>query len=263
MKTSFVIVSFNTRQLTLNCIKSIYKHEKKDFEVIVVDNASTDGSVPAISKQFPQVKLIVNEHNLGFSQANNQGISASSGEYIILLNSDTELIEPLSDKLISRFRDSRVGAVVPQLLNPDRSLQASVFRLPTLASAIKEYWLGQSFAHSKYTPSSDQIATVEAAVMACMCVPRRIFDQLGGLDEKYFMYFEDLEFCRRLKRNNYQITYDPGVQLLHHHGASGASDSRGWKRLIPGSKLYHGVIIHYLISFVLYTGQKFTNFKLR
>lgn len=257
MKITFVIVSFNTHELTLKCLDSIYKFEKSsDFEIIVVDNASTDNSVRLIRKQFPQVKLISNENNVGFARANNQAIAVAQGQYIILLNSDTQLIENLSTPLTSHFHSSQTGATVPQLLNSDRSIQASVFRLPTLLLAIKSYWFNHPSLYAKYYPNSQSPTLVESAVMACMCIPRQIFHDLGDLDEKFFMYFEDLEFCRRLSKNNFQIIYDPQVKLIHHHGASGTANPNGWKRLIPGSKLYHGLLTHYLITFVLWSGQK-------
>ncbi len=258
-QVTFIIPSFNTQQLTLDCLASIYKYET-DCKVIVVDNSSQDDSVASIRQKFPHTQVIACDQNLGFAKANNLAIDQSQSEFIILLNSDTELFTPISNSLTSHFTNSQVGATVPKLLNPDRTIQASVFPLPTLTGAIKEYWLHQPFTFAKYAPSVATATPVEAAVMACMCIPRSVFQKIGKLNSDYFMYFEDLEFCRRLKQNNYQIIYDPRTEIIHHHGASSQPNPHAWKRLIPGSKRYHGTITHYLINFVLRTSQLISKF---
>ncbi len=259
VQVTFIIPSFNTRQLTLDCLKSIYQFEP-DSQVIVVDNNSKDDSVISIKQKFPQTKIIANNNNLGFAHANNLAIDLVKSEYIILINSDTKLTMPISNQLISHFANSRIGATVPKLLNSDRTVQASIFPLPTLIGAIKEFWFHQPFAFSKYTPSVSAPTSVEAAVMACMCISKAVFQKIGKLDQNYFMYFEDLEFCRRLNQNNYQIIYDPTVEVIHYHGASAKPDPKAWQRLIPGSKRYHGVITHHLINFVLRISQLFSKF---
>ena len=137
-KLSIIIVSFNTRRLTLNCLVSIKKTTNfQDVEVIVVDNASTDGSPQAIKDQFPQVKLIANTNNTGFAKANNQGIKASRGEYVMLLNSDT-LVKPEALIQLVEFMDThpKVGIIAPQLLNPDGTIQPNGGFLPRLSNII-------------------------------------------------------------------------------------------------------------------------------
>lgn len=266
-KISVIIVSYNTCELTLQCLTSLFKipDAKIDKEVIVVDNGSTDGSPNQIQKKFSQVNFIPNAQNRGFAQANNQGIRASTGDFILLLNSDAEIIEPDTlTRLIAAHDQHAASAspdclIVPRLLNSDHTDQASVFNLPTISNAIRQYWFNQSGAYEKYLPSSSRPVRVEAAVMAAMLIPRSVLNVVGLLDESYFMYYEDLEFCRRVRQRGFSIIYIPDIQIMHHHGASGKSVAKAadqWKRLIPSSKRYHGLIIHQLLFCILWLGQK-------
>ncbi len=259
---SVIIVSFNTKKLTQKCLQSIKDHEDLNkHEIIVVDNHSQDGSVEMIKKHFSFVKLIANQDNAGFAKANNQGIKQAKGEFVLLLNSDTEFIARHTlDKLVKAAKGlNKVGVVVPQLLNSDHSVQASVFYLPTLTRAVKQYWLGQGKFFGGYVPQTSSTQTVEAAVMAAMLIPRTTLDRIGLLAEKYYFYFEDLDYCRRLKQAGLKVYYLPNIQVIHHLGGSGkqlVEKKDQWKRLIPSSQRYHGLFKYYLIHFVLWTGQK-------
>lgn len=260
---SIIIVSFNTKELTLECIKSIVDSKPKlSFEIIVVDNASTDGSVEAIRKISNKFKLILieNKKNIGFAKANNQGINIAKGNAVLLLNSDTIINLGVLDSLHEfAQKNSDAGVVVPQLLNADGSVQASVFRLPTIIRSIKQYWLGIGKILDKYTPAEKEPLVVESAVAAVFLITRRALDTVGGLNEKYFMFFEDLDYCRSINRVGLKVYYVPSIKVTHYHGASGkklAKSNDQWRRLIPSSKLYHGVLRHYLINFILWSGQK-------
>jgi GT2 family glycosyltransferase len=258
IKVSIIVISFNTRPLTLACLKFIFGSRPKiNFEVIVVDNASEDGSVQALRKlRVKNLRLIANKKNLGFAKANNQGIRLSKGEYVILLNSDTQVKKGAIDKLVD-FADRApdAGAVVPRLLNKDGTIQGSVFEPPTVSKAIRQYWLGKKGLLDKYAPQKGSV--VKAAVMAAFLVTPLARKKVGVLDERYFMYFEDFDYCRRLRRANLKIYYLAEAEIVHLHGASGG----GNKLLVESAKKYHGLLVYYVITFIIWSGQKWQKLK--
>lgn len=252
---SIIIVSFNTKKLTVECIDSIVKSRPKvSYEIIVIDNGSTDGSVSALEKL--RVKLIKNKNNVGFAKANNQGIKIAKGKYVLLLNSDTKVkkrsIDNVYDFAVSR---KNVGVVGPKLLDADGSIQGSVFRLPTIYNAVRQYFLGQKGILNKYAPKGDEPVVVEALVMAAFLITPAAFEKVGLLDESYFMYFEDLDYCRKINNSGLKIYYLPSSEIIHYHGGSGGKQDY----LVASSKIYHGLAKHYLFNFILWLGQKFGN----
>lgn len=259
---SVVIVSFNTKELVLQCLASIEKFgQGLNLEIIVVDNASTDGSLLALKKL--KIRTITNSVNLGYAKANNQGIKIARGKYVLLLNSDTQVKENSLQKLIT-FADSHPGAGVvgAGLLNPDGSRQASCFHFPTLLRAVKEYWLGKKGQYEKYLPIGEQAQTVDAVVGAVFLLTPLARKKVGFLNEKYWAYFEDLDYCREIWRKGLKVYYVPIAEVVHYHGASFkqlAGKTEAWKRLIPGSKIYHGLVNHYLINSVIWIHQQCQN----
>lgn len=257
IKLSIIIVNFNTGELLAECLRSI-KTTTQDFrnpatEVIVVDNASTDESIRGI-------KSIENKTNVGFAKAVNQGIKLAKGEYVLLLNPDTEVKDGAIRELV-KFVQSRddLGVVGSSLLNPNGSTQSSVFHFPTVWRAIREFWLSQEGAYSKYTPKGSGPVVVDAVVGAAFLMTPQARKRVGLLDERYFMYFEDLDYCRRVWKSGLKVYYLPWVQVVHYHGVSGGGIARQedkWRRLIPSSKIYHGTLKHYLVNFIIWFGQK-------
>lgn len=264
MELSIIIVNYNTKNLTLECIDSIYRYPPKgDYEVIVVDNGSSDGGVAAFRKLKtlnPKLKIIENNENVGFAKANNQGIKIAKGEYLLLLNSDTKVTKGAIEEMVKFARVSPdAGAVAAKLLNPDGSVQASVFRFPTIWRAIRQYWLGQKGLLDKLAPADDMPIGVESAVMAAFLITPAARQKAGLLDEKYFFYFEDFDYCRRLATVDLKVYYLPNAKIYHYHGASGknlADGANQWRRLIPSSKIYHGLVGHYIFNFILWSAQK-------
>ena len=232
MEISVIIVNWNTKKLLENCLRSIFRFTKGiTFEVIVVDNGSTDGSVQMVKNKFPQVKLIPNSKNLGFTKANNQGIKAARGKYILLLNSDTYLIENSFKKLIEEANKLKnLGALGPKLLNEDRSIQQSAGFFPYLPQIL--WWMtfiddlpGGSFLnpyhidHDAFYKSDHEVDWVTAAAIL---VSKKIIPQVGGLDEKIFMYGEEVEWCHRIKKAGYKVYFSPSTQIVHiGRGSSG------------------------------------------
>jgi GT2 family glycosyltransferase len=248
-----------TKNLTLKCLRSIESaKDSTPRETIVIDNHSTDGSPAAIARQFPQVKLIKNHTNLGFSAANNQGIKTARGQYLLLLNSDTQILYQNTFRDLINFarKTPDAGLIAPALLNSDKSVQHSVYHSPGIINAFREYWLGHQGAFSPYAPKKAQ--PVDAAVMAALLIPQTTIDRIGPLDQRYFMYFEDLDYARRVKHASLKTYYLPSAQILHHLGKSGQNLTPNfdqWKRLIPSSRIYHGWLKHYLIELIIRTGS--------
>lgn len=279
---SVIVVSFNTKELLQNCINSLLKNCRGiDLEIIVIDNASTDesrkylhslvipnqrekSSDPSAGGERKKkvfrasvqndIKVILNDRNLGFAKANNQGIRIAKGDYILLLNSDTVVKKGSLKKLVGFAKENNDSSLVaPKLLNEDLSTQPSCYHFPNVFGAIKGDF-------SKYAPVNT--GKVDAVVGAALLIPKKIVDKVGLLDEKYFMYFEDLDFCRRTKKAGFSIYYLSEAEIVHRHGASGKSlKSKPQKWLIQSSKMYHGVFRHYLINFILWLRQKYSKLR--
>jgi GT2 family glycosyltransferase len=269
MELSIVIVNFNTKDLLGKCLDSIAAYgleDKGNSEVIVVDNGSVDGSVEEINKpkfkarnEKLNLKIIENKDNLGFSKAVNQGLRQAKGDKVLLLNSDTQLTKNSLKNLLEFEKAVHPAVVGSQMLNPDKTVQGSCFFLPTINRAFLEYWLGKRGYFSKYYPSGNAPVEVEAISGGVMLLPKEVIDKVGLLDERYFMYFEDLDYCRRVRESGYKIYYLPSSQIIHEHGASGkklAEPQNQWRRLIPSSKIYHGVVNHLIITAVIWSGQR-------
>jgi len=253
MEPSIVIVNYNTKDFLKQCLRLIISHE-----VIVVDNGSTNGSVEMMREEYSQLKLIVNKKNLGFAKAVNQGIRASQGEYILVLNSDIEVKGNALEKMTEFVKKHpEVGVVGGRLVNPDGRIQGSCFHRLTLINAIKEFWLGQKRAFEKYAPKTGKPTEIDAVVGACMLIPRKVINKVGYFDERYFLYFEDLDYCRRVKKVGFKIFYLPDAEFIHHHGASAKKipqKTRFW--LAQSSKIYHGEIKYCLLTLTISLGQK-------
>lgn len=231
MDVSILIVNYNTRQLTLDCLRSVFASETEFiYEVIVIDNDSKDDSVQAIRQEFPLVRLIENTENTGFAKANNQGMAAAQGRYVLLLNSDT-VIQPDTIQTMVAFMDRNpiTGASGCKIILPDGSLDKACKRgFPTPSASF--YY---AFGLSKLFPNEprfnqyqlgyldpDQEYPVDCLVGAFMLVRRETIEQVGGLDETFFMYGEDIDWCYRIKQAGWGIHYYPRTTIVHYKGGS-------------------------------------------
>jgi GT2 family glycosyltransferase len=263
VEVSIIIVNFNTKKLIKECLESIFASKTKaTFEIIVVDNNSTDGSRDYLKSQNSKSKnleIILNNDNMGFAKANNLGIKMARGKYILLLNSDTQVKAGAVDKMLTFAKETKdAGVVAPKLLNSDGSIQESVFPFPTIGKTIRQYWLGEKNLLDKYAPKADDPITVDVVVAAAFLITPLALEKVGLLNEKYFMYFEDLDYCKRVWNAGLKVYYYPGAEVIHYHGASGkkvVDDANQWKRLIPSAKIYYGTIGYYLRWFITRTGQ--------
>lgn len=231
MKLSICIVNWNVSDLLKKCLQSIYKNPPScDFEVIVVDNASSDDSLEMIEKFYYRgVRVLENKKNLGFSTANNQAIMISKGEYILLLNPDTEVMYGSFDKLIEFLdKDPDTGIVAPKLLNPDGSLQRSCLGFPTLsAMAARQLFIEQIWPNNPATRAYlmadfkyDKTQEVDQPMGACMLVRKVILDEVGLFDENSFMFFDEVDLCFRIKKAGWKIFFTPDAEIIHHGGTS-------------------------------------------
>ncbi|HST22952.1 MAG TPA: glycosyltransferase family 2 protein [Blastocatellia bacterium] len=227
---SVVIVSWNTRDMLRNCLESIFENTTAlKFEIIVVDNASADGSAGMLKERFPQVKVILNDSNVGFAKACNQGMRASAGSLILLLNSDTyvrdDVIARMSDYLMSRPEISMASC---QLRWPDGGIQHSAFRsLSIWRSLFEDLWLYKLVSDSRRDDillagywKSDTEKEVDWLAGAFMMLRREVFTESEGFSEDFFMYGEDSEWCMRIKRAGKRIFYAPIGSVFHIGGVS-------------------------------------------
>ncbi|MEK3783984.1 glycosyltransferase family 2 protein [Paenibacillus sp. FSL R5-0810] len=231
MDVSILIVNYNTRQLTLDCLRSVFASETEfTYEVIVIDNDSKDDSVQAIRQEFPLVKLIENTENTGFAKANNQGMAAAQGRYVLLLNSDTVIQRDTIQTMVAFMdRNPITGASGCKIILPDGSLDKACKRgFPTPSASF--YY---AFGLSKLFPNEprfnqyqlgyldpDQEYPVDCLVGAFMLVRRETIEQVGGLDETFFMYGEDIDWCYRIKQAGWGIHYYPRTTIVHYKGGS-------------------------------------------
>lgn len=226
---SVIIVSWNVRNLLHDCLQSIFRHRGAlELEVIVVDGASADGSPEMVAAEFPQVTLIRCQENVGFPRGNNIGIAKAHGRYILLLNPDTVVQgEALAEMVNFLQLHPDVGVVGAQLRNEDGSVQSSRRRFPTLATAFFEStwlqpWAPRPLLVRYYAQdlADDQISDVDWVMGACLVTRRDIVDAVGGLDEAYFMYSEELDWCRRIKDAGWRVVYLPTARVIHYQGKS-------------------------------------------
>ncbi|MEW6076577.1 MAG: glycosyltransferase family 2 protein [Thermodesulfobacteriota bacterium] len=222
---TIIIVNWNTRDLVLRCLESIFTCiETLSYGVVVVDNASSDGSAEAVRERFPQVRLIVNQNNEGFAGANNQILPQVSSRYAMLLNSDTELIKGAVETLVG-FMDENPGAGIaaPQYLNPDGSRQNSFDNFPGLVSELLNKSLLKIIFPGKY-PSKrkdyQEPLAVDSVIGACMLVRAEAMAKVGVLDGDYFFFLEETDWCYRMRQAGYGVYHVPGSRIYHIQGAS-------------------------------------------
>jgi len=223
---SIIIVNWNTQKLLLNCLASLYQDPFIDpLDIWVVDNASTDDSVNAIRKEFPQVNLIECSENKGFAAGNNLALKRTKSEYVLLLNPDT-LAAPGAIRCLFDFMESQpgAGAAGPALINPDGTAQDSCFPFPSLS---REFWrllhLDTLYPYGIYDTKRwdhNQPRSVDVLQGACLMIRSKALEQVGLFDPNFFMYTEEVDLCYRLKKAGWSIFWIPAAQVIHYGGQS-------------------------------------------
>src|SRR3989344_3699995 len=272
MDLSVIIVSFNTREKLRQCLRSVFGSQMKySFEVFVVDNNSDDGSGQMVASEFPKAKLIRNAENVGYSRANNQALrkilsplpnpphqgEGNSSRYILLLNPDVEVQSDSFDKMILFMdNDKSVGIAGCRVVKTDGSFDLAARRsFPNIKNSL-QHFLGFASDYNLDLPD-DQTAEVDSVMGAFLMIRREVVDKIGLLDEAFFMYGEDLDWCFRAKQAGYKVVYNPATTVVHHKGSS--------SRKLPKKALYefhramfifydkhyaplHGPIVNYLVK---------------
>ena len=260
MRVSIIIPSWNTVALLRRCLLSLETHSAAvPQEIIVVDNASTDGSADMVEREFPKVRLIRNKKNNGYAGGNDQGAAVARGQYLLLLGSDTEVRAGTLDALVA-FLDAHpdAGAVACRLEFPDGRLQPSVKRFPTLLNAVAMYtsllrfnrrYLMTDFSH-------DQLLEVDQPDGTCFMLRRSFFEKHGLFDESLSILYNDVDLCRRIKQAGFTIYFLPSVSVMHH----GSSSTRQappqlriemYRNILTYYERYHGRAARWLLSPIL------------
>lgn len=234
---SIVIVSWNTLSLLRDCLRSIYEETTKhSFEIFVVDNHSPDGSAEMVTHEFPEVKLIANDQNKGFAPANNQALEQAEGTYVMLLNPDTLVKAGAIDKMIGyaeQHKDQKLGILTCKLLNGDGSLQRSVNRFYSFwrsfvenrffASLFGKLGIRSNFFMSYW--EHDTIREIDWAFGAVMLFHRDLMEEIGILDERFYIYAEEVDYYMRAKKAGYKSVFLPAIEIVHY-GSSSARQRR-------------------------------------
>jgi len=257
MDISIIVVNWNTKELLLECLKSIY-HTAIDLniEVIVVDNDSHDGSIQAVKEKFSQVKLIQNNENKGFAKASNQAISVASGRYLLLLNSDTRLTDGALTAFVN-FMDKtpEAGIAACQYIDDEGNKQNSFDNFPTLPTELLNKTLLKTLFPQKYPSKKKdyyQPMEVESVIGACMMVRREAIKQVGMLDEDYFFFMEETDWCFRMRDAGWKIYHLPEIRIYHLQGKSKERNpSKAWIEYYRSSykkkKKHRGILSYYIL----------------
>lgn len=232
MDVSVIIVNWNTKGLLRDCLSSVYEHAGEvDYEIIVIDNASTDGSASMVKNDFRQVILIENSENRGFAAANNQGMAVAKGRYVLLLNSDTVVLDNAIANTVC-FADENPQAAVTgcRVLNPDRTLQRTCFMFPSILNMLlSSTYLYKLFPSSRFFGreqmtwwNRSDVRKVDVVTGCFMLVRREAIEQVGMMDEQFFMYGEETDWCYRFWKKGWTVMFAPVGEIIHFGGQSTA-----------------------------------------
>jgi GT2 family glycosyltransferase len=229
---SIIIVTWNSENYIKPCLLSILKQKDftySDYEIIVIDNNSKDKTISIIKDEFSNVLLVKNKSNLGYAKANNQGFKVAKGDYILLLNPDTKLQNDFFLPIIDFIKQhENVGAVAPKIVNSDLSIQHSIRSFPSYSILCWEFLgLSHLFPNNRifgkwrmFYFNYNEIAQIDQPMASCLLVRKSAVDQIGYFDEKFPMFYNDVDFCYRLIQSGWQIYYIPKSAVIHERGAS-------------------------------------------
>jgi len=273
MDISIIIVNTNTRDDLRNCLRSVFKsleRSRLDFEIFIVDNNSSDGSQEMIKKEFSSVILIENQENLGFAKANNQAIRIAKGHHVLLLNPDTIVIPKSLDLMIEFMeKNQKVGALGPKLIDINGAVQPSAGRADTVFTVLLRFCTPRSFTGKikkilaknnfrnfrkllgsqvdSYFSFFDIETPVEIDLIsgACLLVRKETIEQVGLLDEKFFLYSDDADLCFRIKKKGWKIIYFPTVKIIHYGGKTTGGDFKPFPLCRGAESEYYYFKKHY------------------
>jgi GT2 family glycosyltransferase len=264
---SVIIVSYQCAEALAGCLESLTGRAwGVSAEFIVVDNGSTDGAADMVRRRFGQVHLFANPDNRGFAAANNQGLAVARGRHMFFLNPDTLVHPGALERIVETLdADPTIGALGPQLVNPDGSIQPSARRFPTFVAMLHHYTplrliLVLRGAYRRYMMTGFDFtlaADVDQVMGAAMAVPRSVLDRVGPMDERFFLYFDEVDLCRRIKVAGYRVRFDPSARVTHIGGASSGSAASYCLRrrsLLKYIRKWHGPLAGPLLTAALWAG---------
>ena len=230
IKVSVIIVNWNTRDLLRACLASLHQDPNiKHIEIVVVDNASDDDSVGMVRSEFPKVSIIENKSNIGYARAANQALKITCAPYCLLMNSDILVLNGAIWRLLEFMEcDPSIGITGGRVLNPDKSLQQSCLQYPSILNIL--LWgtgLSRVFRHSRFFGredmtwwKADQPCEVEAVKGCFFLIRKEAMNKVGLMDEDYFLYSEETDWCYRFKKSGYKVMFTPKAEVIHYDGAS-------------------------------------------
>lgn len=230
---SICILTLNSRDFLRECLNSIRKYPLKgDYEILVADNGSDDGTPAMLLEEFPEVQVVLNKENLGFTKPNNQMLHLAKGDFLLLLNPDTLLTEDCFNPQLDFLKaHPEVGVSIPKVLNGDGSFQKQSRRGEATPVEVIGYFfrLGKLFPNSKVLNgyllswlSEDEISEVKAVSGSCMFIRRETWEQVGDFDEQFFAYQEDSDYCKRAREKGWKVMYVPISRIIHYGGEGGS-----------------------------------------
>lgn len=250
---SIIIVNWNTKELLGRCLNSIYRNTKKlGCEVFVVDNASRDGSVEMVKKEFPQANVIKNEKNFGLARGNNQGFLHAKGKYVLVLNPDTEVVDDALSKMVEHLDlNKKAGAVSARFIYPDGTFQRYYRRLPTFLSMLTTWFLPRSLAYQlkptraylMLDDNFEKIIEVPQPAGSCLMVRRDLFLKECFMDEQFPIFFNDVDLCRRIYDKEKKIVVLPYAKIIHHLAKGGSE--QGKRSLFLSAEYFLGMIDYF------------------
>ena len=246
---SVIIVNWKVRPLVEKCLDSIIANSAGiDVEIIVVDNDSRDGTSEMVMAEYPDVRMIALPRNHGFAAANNLALKQARGKYLFFLNPDTRVTPDFLSKMLAYIKDHpEVGIVGPKILNSDRSLQLSVRRFPDLFSQIlillklKNVLINNKFLANYLFGDFDyeKEQSVDQIMGAAMVMRREVMDKIGRFDQKFFIWFEEVDICKRAQKAGYKVNYYPEASIIHYGGSSFEKQMIMWKQLVFNKSLLY------------------------
>ncbi len=245
---SVIIVAWNVKDLLQQCLSSLFQTKQDiDFEVIVVDNASSDGTVEMIKRDFPQVKLIANQQNKGFAVACRQGADIAKGDYLLFLNDDTQVFDHSLDKTVKYLQQHpQVGVLGCGILNPDGSRQLSVRKLPRLfdqlvvLSKLHNFFSKLLSNYLQLNFDYQKTQEVEQVMGAYFLTPKFVWQKLGGFDPEFYLWFEEVDYCARAIGAGFKVIYFSEAEIIHQGGAS-----FGQLSALPEQKIFNRSLLTY------------------
>lgn len=245
---SICIVTFNACNLLRECLGSLYAQTQRSLEVIVVDNGSQDGVQDMLRQEFPGVQLVQNQENAGYTRPMNQALRQAQGRWLVQLNPDTLVLAGAFDRLVEYMEaHPEVGICGPKVLNRDGTLQKPCRRGEPRPWAVISYFSGLAarFPHSKFFGGyllnyldEDQTSPVDGVAGSCMLIRRAVVEQIGYLDEQFFAYQEDADYCARARAAGWQVVYMPQAQITHY-GGMGGSRVQPYRSIVEWHRSYY------------------------